>query len=93
MRCHRDSTYLTEFVTICRTLSPGQRKAVRMMLIHELYQKNESSPPVTQIPTRFLRFAVISSLLSFALLLTMPVHPMAIPAAFGGGLSIALIFT
>jgi putative NADPH-quinone reductase len=38
-------------------------------------------------------FVLRATVCMFALLLIMPLHPMAIPAAFGGGISVALCFT
>jgi hypothetical protein len=40
---------------------------------------------------RPVAFAFRASLFSFGLLLVMPLEPLAIPAAFGGGLSFSLL--
>lgn len=38
-----------------------------------------------------IRFSLLTTFYCFCLLLIMPLHPMAIPITFGGGLSISLI--
>jgi uncharacterized membrane protein len=40
---------------------------------------------------RFFWMTVRASLISFVILAFMPVHPIAIPTAFGGGIAFALI--
>lgn len=77
------------------------QSALRLKRIHDAWPKLNRNQrrwlaaralwfSIPQVP-RPVKFGALASLAMFALLLVMPLHIMAIPAAFGGGLALALI--
>lgn len=64
-------------------LTPANRTRFHLCLLHLHFDENFRHPAVI--------FAIKASLITFALLLIMPLHPMAIPTALGGGTAIAMI--
>jgi len=90
----RGNPELEQFIEILRHQTPQNRLLIRSLLIHQLYlcpRAHHTQTCLRYVFLEALRFFLPAGLASFALLLIMPYHPMAIPAAFGGGLALSTI--
>lgn len=67
-------------------LNGRQRKVLKLYL----YCMVARSHYRRRVP-RFIKFYFFASLLSFGLLAIMPMHPLSMPAALGGGFALALV--
>lgn len=75
---------MQEWMTIYDRLNRSNRRWLTRMMRRRIWTRRYYLP-------RPMKLSLFTATISFALLCIMPVHPMAIPAAFGGGLSFALI--